>query len=191
MRWAIISQLTRSVSRLSVFSVALSNLLVRAEELGITPEDRAHIQNLLLKISQYLFSQASRSSTAVFRERRQLAFNKLGFDKQADGSFVESLPFHGPFLFAGKLLDSVDQQISMHKRAAALASQVRSSRVGARRNPYVPPFRGDTAGRRRGVRRSSSTFRGHRFSLNSRSRFVGTRGQGRGSSASFHRPSSS
>ena len=38
MRWAKISQLTRSISRLSVFSVALSNLLVRVEELGITPE---------------------------------------------------------------------------------------------------------------------------------------------------------
>ena len=43
MRWARMSQLSRSVSRLSVFSVALSDLLVRAEELGIIPEDRAHI----------------------------------------------------------------------------------------------------------------------------------------------------
>ena len=64
----------------------------------------------MLQISQYLFSQASRTTAAVFRERRQLAFDKLGFDKHSDGAFVESLPFHGPFLFAGQLLDSVDQQ---------------------------------------------------------------------------------
>ena len=114
MRWAKMSQLTRSVSRLSVFSVTLSHLLVRAEKLGIIPEDREHIQSLMLKISQYLFSQASRTTTAVFRERRQLAFDKLGISKQTDGSFVEALPFHRPYLFAGQLLDSVDQQISMH-----------------------------------------------------------------------------
>ena len=81
--------------------------------MGITPEDREHIQFLMLKISQYLFSQASRTTTAVFRERRLLAFNKLGFSLQTDGSFVEALPFHGPFLFAG-LIDSVNQQICMH-----------------------------------------------------------------------------
>ena len=97
-----ISDLTRSVSRLSVFSVSLSHLLVRAEELGITPEDRERIQFLVLQISQYLFSQASRTTAAVFRERRQLAFVKLGFVKHSDGAFVEPLPFYGPYLLAGQ-----------------------------------------------------------------------------------------
>ena len=90
--------------------MSLSHLLVRAEDLGIIPEDREHIQSLLLKISQFLFSQASRATTAVFRERRQLAFHKLGC-MDSDSSFVESLPFHGPYLFTGHLLDSVDQRI--------------------------------------------------------------------------------
>jgi len=109
-----ISDLARSVSRLSAFSVTLSHLLVRAEDLGITPEDRERIQFLVLQISQFLFSQASRTTSAVFRERRQLAFDKLGFDKHSDGTFVDALPLHGPYLFAGQLLDSVDQQITMH-----------------------------------------------------------------------------
>ena len=78
MRWAKMSHLSRSVARLSVFSVSLSHLLVRAEDLGILPEDREHIQSLLLKISQFLFSQASRVKTAVFREHRQLTFLKFG-----------------------------------------------------------------------------------------------------------------
>ena len=43
MRWAKMSLLTRSNSRLSAYSVALSDLLVRAEELGMLPEDRALI----------------------------------------------------------------------------------------------------------------------------------------------------
>ena len=130
MRWAKISDLSRSVARLSVFSVSLSHILARAEELGIIPEDRELIQSLVLKIAQFLFSQATRVTTAVFRERRQLAFHKLGF-KESDNSFVEALPLHGPFLFAGQLLDSVDQRISMRKRAATLASQLRPPRRGA------------------------------------------------------------
>ena len=103
----------------SLFCCALRFTLT--EELGITPEDRALIQSLVLAISEFMFSQASRATAAAFRERRKLAFNTLGFSKQADSSFMESLPFHGPYLFAGQLLDSVDRQISMHKRAADLA----------------------------------------------------------------------
>ena len=182
MRWAKMSQLTRSVSRLSVFSVALSHLLVRAEELGILPEDRAHIQSLMLKISQYLFSQASRATTAVFRERRQLAFDKLGFSKHTDGSFVESLPFHGPHLFAGQLLDSVDQRIAMQKRASVLASQLKPRRGSAN-----PPFRAVAVGRRRGPRRSSGSNQGQSFTRGTRSRFGITRGRGRGSASSSRR----
>ena len=103
--------------------------------MGIIPEDRELIQSLLLKISQFLFSQATRVTTAVFRERRQLAFHKLGF-KESDNSFVEALPLHGPYLFAGHLLDSVDQRISMRKRAATLTSQPKLSRRGG----FTPPF---------------------------------------------------
>ena len=160
-------------------------------ELGITPEDRAHIQKLLLKISQYLFSQASRSTTAVFRERRQLAFHKLGFNMQSDGSFVEALPFHGPFLFAGQLLNSVDQQISMQKRAADVASQVRLFRVGSGRGSSVPPFRGGSARRGRGVKRFPFSFRGQSLGRSQRARSSASRGRGRRFGAFSRRPSSS
>ena len=188
MRWAKMSQLTLSISRLSVYSVALTGLLVRAEELGITPEDRERMQFLVLQISQYLFSQASRTTTAVFRERRQLAFDKLGFNKHSDGAFVESLPLHGPFLFAGQLLDSVDQQISMRKRAAALASQLKP-RLQPRRFPSVPPFRGGVGRRRGSVRFPSTSERaGRRLDFRSSSR--GFRGRGGGRASSFRRPSS-
>ena len=131
-----------------------------------------------------------RTTAAVFRERRQLAFDKLGFDKHADGAFVQSLPFHGPFLFAGQLLDSVDQQISMHKRAAALASQLKP-RLRSRRSPEVPPFRGE-AGRRRGSRRfrpaPGQAFRGAPQAT--RSSFGVARGRGRGRFPSSRRASS-
>ena len=71
--------------------------LARAEDLGIIPEDRELIQSLVLKIAQFLFSQASRVTTAVSRERRKLAFHKLGF-KESVNSFVEALPLHGPYV---------------------------------------------------------------------------------------------
>ena len=69
------------------------------------------------------------------RERRQLAFLKLGF-KESINSFVEALPFHGPYLFAGQLLDSVDQRISMRIRAATLTSLPKLFRRGG----FTPPF---------------------------------------------------
>ena len=137
----------------------------------------------MLQISQYLFSQASRTTTAVFRERRQLAF-----DKHSDGAFVDALPLHGPYLFAGQLLDSVDQQISMRKRAAALASQLKP-RLQPRRSQAVPPFRGG-AGRRRGSLRfpSFSARRSRRFAV-SRPGFGRTGGRRGGRAPSFRRAS--
>ena len=65
--------------------------------------------------------------SAVFRERRQIAFHKLDFSF-ADSSFVEFLPFQGPHLVAGQLLDFVDLRISMLKRAATLTSQLKLPR---------------------------------------------------------------
>ena len=51
-RWARMSEISRSISRLSVYSTALTDLLIRADDLGIKPEDRALIQSLLLLISE-------------------------------------------------------------------------------------------------------------------------------------------
>ena len=62
LRWAKMSHLTRSVSRLLVYSVAL----VRAEELGIIPEDRALFSLLCFRFQNFLVSQASRATAAVF-----------------------------------------------------------------------------------------------------------------------------
>ena len=90
------SEISRSISRLSVYSTALTDLLIRADDLGIKPEDRAHIQSLLLLISELTFSQASRATVSAFRERRKLAFNSLGLNKQADSFTVEALPFFWP-----------------------------------------------------------------------------------------------
>ena len=64
MRWAYMSLLTRSIPRLSAYLVALSDLLVRAEELGILPEDRALIQFLCLRCRK--ISQAFRTTVSVF-----------------------------------------------------------------------------------------------------------------------------
>ena len=143
----------------------------------------------MLQISQFLFSQASRTTTAVFRERRQLAFDKLGFDKHSDGAFVDALPLHGPYLFAGQLLDSVDQQISMRKRAAALASKLRA-RPQARRFQSVPPFRGGTFRRRGASRFPSVPGRGSQRFTGSRSGLGGFTGRGGGRARSSRRASS-
>ena len=51
-------------------TVALSDLPVRAVgKMGITPEDRALIQSLVLAFSEVKFSQAFRATVSAFRER--------------------------------------------------------------------------------------------------------------------------
>ena len=152
------------IIRLSVYSTALTDLLIRTDDLGIKPEDRVHIQSLLLLISELTFSQASRATVSAFRERRKLAFNSLGLNKQADSFTVEALPFLGLYLFAGQLLDTVDLEISMHKRAADLASKLKPMLRSKPVPRIVTPFRGGTASRSRGRARSFGS-RPRRFGL--------------------------
>ena len=64
------SKLTRSNSRLSVYSVTLSDLLLRADGIGhYTREPSAYSVSCACDFGIYMLSQASRAPVSVFRER--------------------------------------------------------------------------------------------------------------------------
>ena len=98
------------------------DLLLRADDLGVTSEDRAIIHSLLLSIAEQGFSQALSSTFFAFDNRRVLALSSLGLQKTVA---VKVLPLEGPHLFAGQFLEAVDSEISMQKRASDLASKLK------------------------------------------------------------------
>ena len=58
--WAYVSEASAFAARLAAFSTALVDLLMRADELGVTEEDKGTIHALLLDLSALNFSQAAR-----------------------------------------------------------------------------------------------------------------------------------
>ena len=78
------SEAARFSARLAVFQTALIDLLSRADDLGITSEDRAVIHALLLSIAEQSFSQALSSMFFTFDNRRVLALSSLGLQKSVD-----------------------------------------------------------------------------------------------------------
>ena len=89
------------------------DLLSRADDLGVTSEDRSIIHALLLSIAEQSFSQALSSMFFAFDNRRVLALSSLGLQKSVDSVAIKALPLEGPHLFAGQFLEAVDSEISM------------------------------------------------------------------------------
>ena len=122
------SEAARFSARLAVFQAVLIDLLSRADDLGVTSEDRAVIHALLLSIAEQSFNQALSST-----------FSSLRLQKSVDSVAVKALPLEGPHLFAGQFLEAVDSEISMQKRASDLASKLKPTPVTSRR--AFQPFR--------------------------------------------------
>ena len=117
------------------FSTALADLLCRADDLDVSSEDWAAISLLLSTISETLFSQSARTTWHAFRQRRRIALSALGLEKYADQFAVQSLRMHGPFLFAGRFLETVDEE-----KLAPLST-------GGQRRPAPSPFKRPSLGR--------------------------------------------
>ena len=148
-KWKFMSEVARFSAKLAVFQAALIDLLSRADDLGVTAEDRAVILALLLSIAEQSFSQALNSTFFTFENRRLLALTSLGLQKSAESVAVKTLPLEGPHLFAGHFLEAVDSEISMHKRASDLAAKLKPT-------PAFPPFRSSARRPFRGSRARGS-----------------------------------
>ena len=113
-RWKFTSTASRFSLRLAAFSTALADLLCRADELGVSAEDRRTIADVLAAISEQLFTQSARVASFSVMQRRRVALSALGLERFTDRFSAQSVPVRGPFLFGGKFMEVVDEELVMH-----------------------------------------------------------------------------
>ena len=163
--WSFVDRASSLAGRLAIYSAALADVLCRAVELEVTEEDLVTVRALILEISAMQFSQAARLRLFAIDRNRQNTLNSLGLRDRMNVSAAVRIPRDGEFLFGGKLLESVDSDISMHKRAKEVAGRLAKPRFsdaprGQRFRPYTSfssrgrgqPFRARGRGFRRSVR---------------------------------------
>ena len=75
--WLFVSEASAFAARLAAYSTALVDLLIRANELEVSEEDKASVHGLLLDLSARNFSQASRMNLHTTKRRRDLALSSL------------------------------------------------------------------------------------------------------------------
>ena len=169
--WLFILKASSLAERLAIYSAALADLLLRADELEVVEEDRVAIQNVILSLSTMQFAQAARMRLLAIGEYRNHTLGALGLDRSCT-SAANRIPRDGQFLFAGKLLDSIDTDNAMFKRAKEVADRTAKARVG----------RPDT---RRRTRFFSTSYpsRGRNQSFRARGRGDSRAARGRGGAA--------
>ena len=164
--WAYVSEASAFAARIAAFSTALVDLLMRADELGVTEEDKGSVHALLLDLSALNFSQAARIKLHATKHRRHLALDCLKLPTDFNNHAVDRIPHAGSEIFGGKFLEVVDTDLMMNKRAKDVADRCRK-----RQKPDQRSFRGG---------RSSflSDRRGLRSRFGGRSRFQLSRNRG-------------
>ena len=164
--WSFISDASSLSARLAIYAAALTDLLIRAEELEVSKEDMVTIRALILEVSAMQFSQAARMRLLAIDQTRNITLNTIGLRDRLKVSAAVRLPRDGKFLFGGRLLDSIVLDIDMHKRAKDLTSRLDkvSPRRGVsfRSKPYSRPFSHPV--------RSSFRTRGRGFGRSARGR---------------------
>ena len=80
--WRFVSEASAYAARLAAFSTALVDLLIRADELEVSEEDKASVHVLLLDLSALNFSQAARMKFHATSRRRHLALDSIKLPKE-------------------------------------------------------------------------------------------------------------
>ena len=111
-------------ARCAAFATAVTDLLVRADELGVVEEDRVAIREILLLISSRTYSEALRTQLRATHHRRLVALKALDLPKDFHSQAVLRVPRKGPYLFGGHFLQAVDSDISLNKRAMEVAQRI-------------------------------------------------------------------
>ena len=159
--WAYVSEASAFAARIAAFSTALVDLLMRADELGVTEEDKGSVHALLLDLSALNFSQAARIKLHATKRRRHLALDCLKLPTDFNNHAVDRIPRAGAEIFGGKFLEVVDSDLMMNKRAKDVADRFRK-----RQKPEQRSFRGGRASFLSGRRGFRSRFGGRsRFQL--------------------------
>ena len=147
--WKFINEASSLTARLAVYSVALSDIVIRADELEVSREDRDTINALILEIAALSYAQALRMNLHATSERRNAVLDALPIPKDCPSrSAATRLPRDGEFVFAGKFLEAVDADLAVQKRAKEVAAKY--SAKPSRFSPYSrrrPPATSSLAGR--------------------------------------------
>ena len=173
--WRFVSEASAYAARLAVFSTALVDLLIRADELEVSEEDKASVHALLLDLSALNFSQAARMKLHATTRRRHLALSSLKLPKDFNEHAVVRISRVGPQIFGSTFLEAVDSDLTMNKKAKEVADRFKT-----RQKSDLHSFRGG---------RSSfySGQRGFRSRSGGRSRFLLSRYRGGFRSANVRR----
>ena len=123
--WRFVAEASDFAARLAAFSTALLDLLIRADELEVSEEDRVSIRAILIDLSALNFSQAARIKLHATTRRRHLALDSLSLLKDFNGQAVDRISRVGLQVFGGKFLEAVDSDLSMNKRAKEVADRLR------------------------------------------------------------------
>ena len=137
-KWTRVAELARTSMRLSAYTGAITNLLAQANELRVSLEDRQTLHEVLLALSEAMWSQAARTAVFTTRQRRTMALGAMGFATRDADQIGRSLPHEGPHLFAGQAIRVFDEECAYRKRAdetAARFLQARQTRPGRRGGP--------------------------------------------------------
>ena len=121
--WEFISNASFFAACLAAFATALSDLLNRADELGVLAVHNAAIRSLLVDINALTFAQAIRIDFQCTQQRRNIALRSLGLTGRSIA--VDTIPSTGPHLFGDQFLKIVDDSFSMSKRASDIANKLR------------------------------------------------------------------
>ena len=128
--WAFMSSTSSLNCRLAIYSAALADLLIRADELEVSEEDAVTIRALILEVAAMQFAGAARMRVFALTQHRNLALDTMGLRDRLDVSAAVRTPKDGKFLFGGKLFEGVDTDLSMLKRVREVASQVAKPQRG-------------------------------------------------------------
>ena len=127
----MIDKSARTSMRLAAYQSYLITALREADRLAIGDEDQKKISDLLLRISDMQFEQASRTALLCTKQRRTRVLEHLKLEKEAD-KVLHNLSLSGPDLFSGKLQSVLDENIS----ASSTADKTVYKLTKSDRSPY-------------------------------------------------------
>ena len=154
--WSFVDRASSLAGRLAIYSAALADIVIRADELEVSEEDLITVRALILEISAMQFSQAARLRLFATDRNRAITLNSLGLTDRMNISAAVQIPRDGEFL-----LDGLDSDISMHKRAKEVAGRLAKPRFSdaSRRQRFRPSTSFSSRGRGQSFRARGRGFR--------------------------------
>ena len=140
---SLIDRTARTSMRLAAYQSYLITAQRETDRLAIEEEDQKRISDLLLRISDLQFEQATRTALLCTKHRRARVMEQLKLEKEAE-TILGKLPYSGSDLFAGKFQQVLEDTIAASSTADKTAYKLSKSPRSSFRSPgeQVPPRSG-------------------------------------------------